>query len=306
MRLRRGTRVLDRGDGTLQVGLRAPVLLASLTPEQRLFIERLETANVITPHEGSRFAPLVRALDDAGLLTPARATEPHRTAALNDAGPVGVSVATALARAGWAIRLVDEGPAAASPPHTYASGGLSSTRQAATADTIARLVPGADVRVGAPRADAWVLVSHGAAALDLAMGLMASDTPHLFVVTDELGAEVGPLVIPGAGACGMCAAYERSTADPAWPLLSLQLRAPAVAPPHSPPDVVASVSGLACGALGAWRAGDARAWLNRSWIVTADAPPVSRWLPPTSDCGCGAAGRVGDEVAARRARYPGV
>jgi len=304
MRLRQGTRVLDRGDGTLQVGVRAPVVLASLTPEQRRFVELLETAHTITPHERSRFAPLVHVLDDAGLLTPARSTPQPHTAAINDAGPVGVNVAIALARAGWAIRLVDDGPAAASPRNTYAPGGLASTRQAAAADTIARLVPGTDVRVGAPRADVWVLVSHGAAALDLAVALMASDTPHLFVIADERGAHVGPLVFPGEGACGMCAGHERAAADPAWPILSLQLRAPAVAPPHMSADVAASVSGLACGALGAWRSGDARAWLNRTWVVTTNAPPVSRSLTAAVDCGCGAAGPVGDELAARRARFP--
>jgi len=281
-------------------------MLASLSPKQRLFVERLETSHVITPLELVRFAPLVRTLDDAGLLTPARAEQPPRTAALNDGGPAGMGIATALARSGWAIRLIDEGPAAASPRGTYAPAGLSSTRQAAAADTVARLVPGADVRVGAPHADVWVLISYGAAALDLAVGLMASDTPHLFVIADERGAEVGPLVIPGEGACGMCAGYARTAADPAWPVLSLQLRAPAVNPPHTSPDVAASISGLACGALGAWRSGDAGAWLNRTWVVTADSPPVSRALPPAPDCGCGAAGPVGDEVAARRARFPGV
>jgi len=305
MRLRQGTRVLDRGDGTLQVGVRAPVMLASLSPKQRLFVELLETAHVITPHERSRFAPVVRVLEDAGLLTPARPSIPPRTAALNDAGPVGVSVATALARSGWAIRLVDEGPAAASPRDTYASGGLASTRQAAAADTVSRLVPGTNIRVGAPRADVWVLVSHGAAALDLAVALMASDTPHLFVITDERGAQVGPLVIPGEGACGMCAGHERAATDPAWPVLSLQLRAPAVAPPQTSADVAASVSGLVCGALGAWRSGDARAWLNRTWVVTTEAPPVSRSMAADIDCGCGAAGPVGDELAARRARFQG-
>lgn len=329
MRLRQGARVLDRGEGTLHVGVRPPLIVGPLTAPERRFLERLETAHHITRGERSRFAPLIALLADADLFEPPAA--PARTVAINDAGPVGLGVAMALARAGWAVRFVDEGPASASPPHTYPAGTLAATRQAAAADTVARLNHGTDVRVGAPHADAWVLISHGAAALDEAVGLMARDIPHVFAVIDERGAEVGPLVMPGAGACGMCAGIERAALDPAWPVLSLQLRAQGVSPPRAAPDVIATLSGLACGALGAWRgsadrepraAGDRRAgagagagaggegisgaalaWLNRVWVVTADSPPVSRALTPAVDCGCGAAGPIGDEVAARRARF---
>lgn len=310
MRLLQGSRVLDRGDGTLQVGVRAPVVLAHLTYDERRFVERLETARTISSRDRTRFASLVAILESGGALELDAPSAPSPTVAINDAGPLGLGVALALARSGWAIRFVDEGPAAASPPDTYAPGGLASTRQAAAADTVTRAIPGADVRVGAPAADAWVLVSHGAAALDVAAGLMAGDVPHLFVVTDELGAEVGPFVVPGDGACGMCAGYARATADPAWPLLALQLRVPSVAPPKASADVVASAVGIAGGALAAWRASSADrgatgAWLNRSWVIAAGVPPVTRDLVPAVDCGCGAAGPVGDEVAARRARFPG-
>ncbi|NTV38733.1 MAG: hypothetical protein HGA51_02070 [Demequinaceae bacterium] len=302
MRLRQGSRVLDRGDGTVQVGLRSPIVLSGLSVEQRRFVERLETARWITPRSSARFADIVSRLDDAGLL--AHTPIESRSVALNDAGPLGVNVGVALARAGWAVRFEDDAPASASPPHTYAPGTLATTRQSAAADAVGRLVPGADVRVGAALSDAWVLISHGAPALDAALALMSMDTAHVFVVTDEFGATVGPFTVPGDGACGLCDGLARAAADPAWPRLSLQLRAPSVSPPTTGPGVTASVAGLVCGALGAWRAGDARAWVNGVWTLTEDAPPASRALAPDAECGCGAAAPVGDELAARRAKFP--
>ncbi|NYI40757.1 hypothetical protein [Demequina lutea] len=301
MRLRNGSRVLDRGDGTVQVGLRSPVVFSGLSAEQRRFVERLETANSVTNRASAPFEEIVSRLEDAGLLAN-RPTE-RRTVALNDAGPLGLNVGIALARAGWAVHFEDDAPASASPPHTYAPGTLATTRQSAAADTVARLVPGAAVRVSAARADAWVLISHGAPALDAALAFMSTDTPHLFVVTDERGAMVGPFAVPGEGACGLCDGLARAAVDPAWPRLALQLRAPSVAPPTADADVAASIAGLVCGALGAWRAGDARAWLDSVWSLTTGAPPAFRTVTPDTDCGCGAAAPVGDELAAHRARF---
>lgn len=302
MRLRHGSRVLDRGDGTVQVGLRLPVVFSGLSADQRRFVERLETAKWVTTRSSAAFQDIVLRLDEAGLLADPPAE--RRAVALNDAGPLGVNIGIALARAEWAVRFEDDAPASASPPYTYAPGTLATTRQAAAADAVARLVPGADVRVGASRVDAWVLVSHGAPAIDAALALMASDTPHVFVVTDECGATVGPFSVPGDGACGLCDGLARAAVDPAWPLLSLQLLAPSAAPATADPGVTASIAGLVCGALGAWRAGDSRAWINSLWSLTADAPPVSRAISADADCGCGAAAPVGDEVAARRAKFP--
>lgn len=294
--------MLDRGDGAVQVGLRSPVVFSGLSVEQRRFVERLETAKAVTKRSSAPFGDIVSRLEDAGLL--ARPAAELRIAALNDAGPLGVTVGIALARAGWAVRFEDDCPASASPPHTYAQGSLATTRQGAAADAVARLVPGADVRVGGSTADAWVLISHGAPAIDAALALMSTDTPHIYVVTDEFGGTVGPFVVPGDGACGLCDGLHRAASDPAWPRLALQLRAPSIAPPHADADVSASIAGLVCGALGAWRSGEARAWVGSVWTLTTEAPPVSRAMSPEADCGCGAAAPVGDELAARRAKFP--
>lgn len=57
---------------------------------------------------------------------------------------------------------------------------------------------------------------------------LAADVPHLAIVFDERGAEVGPFVRPGAGPCLRCVHLGRRDADAAWPAVAAQL---AVAPP---------------------------------------------------------------------------
>ncbi|PKQ18098.1 MAG: hypothetical protein CVT68_05155, partial [Actinobacteria bacterium HGW-Actinobacteria-8] len=95
-----------------------------------------------------------------------------------------------------------------------------------------------------------------------------------------------------------------------WPLLSLQLTAGRTVP-ASTPDVAAQAVALVAGALGWWRTtltaqeDAARGWLNTVWTLNRNTPPSASAAPPHPDCGCGAAGPVGDELAARRARMPG-
>ena len=52
---------------------------------------------------------------------------------------------------------------------------------------------------------------------------MGGDVPHLPVVFNGTGAEVGPYVRPGQTACLACVAAHRRDADPAWPLVAAQL-----------------------------------------------------------------------------------
>jgi len=81
--------VLDRGDGTVQVGVRSPVVFSGLSAEQRRFVERLETAKSVTHRARAPFAEIVSRLEDAGLL--AAGSAERRTVALDDAGPIGLS-----------------------------------------------------------------------------------------------------------------------------------------------------------------------------------------------------------------------
>ncbi|WP_291382321.1 hypothetical protein [Demequina sp.] len=311
MRLKPGARVLVRGDGSLQVGVRDPLILDDLTADERRFVERLGTVATVSPGDRSRFAVILARLIASGLVDQdlTRAKEPTPRAAINDGGPIGCGIALALARAGWAVAIDDIGRAVQSPRGTYDPGSLAGTRQAAAADTIRRVLPEADVCAGRARVDVEVIVSHGAPLLAAAVPLMARDTPHVYVTTDERGAQVGPMVIPGRGACGTCVGLGRALADAAWPRLSLQLTAGRTLP-HSTPDVTAQAAGLVAGALGWWwsaRNGPADAahgWLDTVWTIDHHAPPSTAAAPASPECGCGAAGPVGDELAARRARMP--
>jgi hypothetical protein len=288
------------------------VVLSDLSTDERRFLERLDTVNSVSRVDQARYGAALERLAEAGLVEQdsVRVIETPPRAAINDGGPIGFGIALALARAGWAIAIDDGGRAVQAPRGTYDPGSLAATRQAAAADTIRRMLPEADVCAGQARSEVAVIVAHGAPLIEAAVPLMARDVPHVYVTTDERGAQVGPVVLPGRGACGTCVGLARTLADPEWPLLSLQLTAGRTLP-ASTPDVAAQAVALVVGALGWWRTARtakeeaARVWLDTVWTLNRNAPPSASAAPPHPDCGCGAAGPVGDELAARRARMPG-
>lgn len=312
MRLIPGARVLMRGEGALQVGVRNPVILTDLGADERRFVERLDAVNSVSRADQSRYGTVLERLAVAGLVEhdSAPAVASPLRAAINDGGPIGCGIALTLARAGWAVAIDDGGRAVQAPRGTYDPVSLAATRQAAAANTIRRVLPEVDICAGQARSDVAVIVAHGAPLIEAAVPLMARDIPHVYVTTDERGAQVGPFVVPGRGACGTCVGLARTLADPAWPLLSLQLTAGRTLP-SSTPDVAAHAAALVAGAIGWWRAARndradaARGWLNTVWTLDRNTPPRASAAPPHPDCGCGAAGPMGDELAARRARMPG-
>lgn len=305
MMLRRGTRVLDVGDGAVRVGLRPGVVLRNLSPQERQYVERLERGAPVSRQLRERHALLLQALADAGTLYEPPEARTGGTVALTDAGEIGLACAQALARADAGICFADRGHASTASSGTYSPSAPSRTREGAAAATLRATMPLARVRAGTGDADLWVLIAHGAPDLAGAVTLLAHDVPHLFVTTDERGALVGPLVIPGHGPCGWCEGSARTSADPTWPRQALQLSAPGSPAPHVGPDVTAAIAGLATGAWLALVAGDVDAWLGTQWVLTEGAPPATRALEADAGCGCGASSGPGDEVAARRARFPG-
>ncbi len=109
--------------------------------------------------------------------------------------------------------------------------------------------------------------------------LMREDHPHLPVVLQPTGAEVGPFVVPGRGCCMRCLAAYRTDADPSWPLVAAQLLT--VPSPPVDPVVVAEAAVAAVRIL----CGD----LDPDAMVTVRAegcPRVSPAPPPHPDCGC--------------------
>jgi hypothetical protein len=322
MRLIPGVRVLVRTDGALQVGVRDPLILSDLSAHERRFLERFDTVGRVSSTDRVRYATVLERLSSSRFIEPdpATASNPPPRVAINDGGPIGGGIALVLALASWALAIDDDGRALQTPRGTYDPGSLAATRQAAVADTIRRMLPEVDVCAGPARSDVAVIVSHGAPLIEAAVPLMAHDVPHIYVTTDERGAQVGPLVVPGQGACGTCVGLVRVREDPDWPLLALQLTAGRTLP-ASTPDVAAQAAALVSGALGWWRAvrdGQTEGssgrlntrwldttWLDTVWTLNHLTPPRAVVMPPHPDCGCGAAGPVGDELAARRARMPG-
>ncbi|MDH6116477.1 ThiF family adenylyltransferase [Kitasatospora sp. GAS204B] len=224
------------------------------------------------------------------------------------AGRVGTAVAAVLAAGGVGeVRVVDQGRvlpgdcapggipaqevgrtrAAAAREAVRRAGGLPG--QATAASRSARTEPAGrppDLVVLAPRDGS------GAYAGDAveAHTLMQAGTPHLYLgVIEHLGV-VGPLVLPGASACGRCLGLARTDRDAAWPRVLAQLSATGPAQPRE----------VACdGAVAAAVAG--LAGLHALLLLDGVRPPsVDGWcevsaldgmvrrlrLPPHTECGC--------------------
>lgn len=117
---------------------------------------------------------------------------------------------------------------------------------------------------------------------------LRADVPHLAVVLDDDGAEVGPLVEPGAGPCLRCRELARRDADTAWPAIAAQLagRPMQLGRPRAEFDAVAR----------AVAAADDRIRLGRNPLVassvaiSADGSTTTRSYSPHPDCGCRAPG----------------
>ncbi len=116
---------------------------------------------------------------------------------------------------------------------------------------------------------------------------LAADVPHLAVVFDERGSEIGPFVRPGAGPCLRCVHLARRDADAAWPAISAQL-AVAPAPPHRGRARHEALALAASVVDDLVRTG--RSALDSATVVVSDAPapepprPTPVGMHP--ECGC--------------------
>ena len=120
--------------------------------------------------------------------------------------------------------------------------------------------------------------------------LMRAGVPHLYVgVLEQLGV-VGPLVLPGASACGGCLALTRSDEDPAWPTLLAQLAEDGPGRPRTPAcdtAVATAVAGLAALHVQLYVDG-VRPPSVDGWCEVSAADGLARRLRLTGhpDCGC--------------------
>lgn len=162
------------------------------------------------------------------------------------------------------------------------------------------------VRVRRETGEASLTVIAGLAAADpsLTGPLMVDSTPHIAILADDAGAWVSHVIQPGLTACTRCRDVALTRANPLWPVVAMQCvgRRPQL----NPLTEAVAVARAAARAL-AWIESNAAAdsvahggigeRVDSLGAVTADP------LLPEPDCACGAAGAVGDELAARRARW---
>ncbi|MFC9327194.1 ThiF family adenylyltransferase [Kitasatospora sp. NPDC057015] len=120
--------------------------------------------------------------------------------------------------------------------------------------------------------------------------LMRAGIPHLYVgVVEHLGV-VGPLVLPGASACGGCLALGRTDEDSAWPRLLAQLAEDGPGRPRTPAcdsALATAVAGLAALHVQLHLDG-ARPPSVDGWCEISAADGFARRLrlPDHPDCGC--------------------
>ena len=120
--------------------------------------------------------------------------------------------------------------------------------------------------------------------------LMRAGVPHLYVgVLEHLGV-VGPLVLPGASACGGCLALTRSDEDAAWPRLLAQLADDGPGRPRTPAcdsALATAVAGLAALHVQLYIDGTRPPSMD-GWCEVSAADGLARRLRLTGhpDCGC--------------------
>lgn len=203
------------------------------------------------------------------------------------------------------------GPAFApdSPPRPAATVAIGGEPEAAAAlaALIARLghrpVDAATVRPA--EVDVAVLVGARVIAPRAHLPWLAADVPHLAVVFDERGAEIGPFVRPGCGPCLRCVHLGRRDADAAWPAIAAQLAATA-RPPRTPRAEHEALALAASVVDDRVRTG--RTALDAASIVVSDAGgrtrPEPRPLAAHPECGCRALGGTATAPARLDARRP--
>lgn len=285
--------VLALPNGGIQVGWDAPLVLDNVTSPQARFLRSAEGGRHLGLAEQRRHAALLRQLDHARLLVRSPADHaPAPCVRLHGAGAVGTEAAVTLARAGVAVSVVDR----AGARHHSASHLPDPDCGAVALARVRELVPHADVRGAHANAQLDVVISAGPA-VSHARELLNANQPHLLVECGERGVRVGPVVVPGVTACGICLGLYESHERPDWPVLALQCdsRRPRVAP------ATATVAGalVAHEALAFVHGRTPGQW----WVDPARVQPVEV-RPPHPDCRCTLAAVMRDGAGAAHAVPP--
>lgn len=216
------------GVGVLQIGSGpSGALLQGVTHREALAVQRLRTAHspeqFLADAVADRVAPqraqaLLETLSRAGLVGP-RPVSP--VVAVLGLGPLGLGAAAGLLAAGQRrVHLVDDEPVRPGDVtrDTYPAGSVGSPRPTAAAQVLQSRYPSSRITTGHPLPDVALAVITGLAVLASrrAGPFLATDVPHLPLVTAADGICVGPVVRPGWDACVHCMQLHRLDADPRW------------------------------------------------------------------------------------------
>ncbi|BFV57412.1 TOMM precursor leader peptide-binding protein [Kitasatospora sp. CMC57] len=224
---------------------------------------------------------------------------------IHGAGRVGAAVGAVLAAGGvGGVTLTDQGRVTGRDcsPAGYPPTDIGRLRATAAREVVHRASGAATgERQRTPRAEeqpppALVVLAprDGAGAFTgvaaEAHRLMRAGVPHLYVgVLEHLGI-VGPLVLPGASACGSCATLTRRDEDEAWPRLLAQLGAEGPGRPRAPAcdsALATTVAGLAALHVELYLDG-VRPPSVDGWCEVSAADGMTRRLrlPTHPSCGC--------------------
>ncbi|MFJ6212895.1 ThiF family adenylyltransferase [Streptomyces sp. NPDC092296] len=219
---------------------------------------------------------------------------------VHGAGRVGAAVAALLTAAGVGrVEVCDGGrvTAADCSPAGIPPQDVGRLRSTAVREAMHRAGGGPQARSadeGRPPDVVVLAPRDGSAGLAVDPGqgqeLMRAGVPHLYTgVVEHLGL-VGPLVLPGAAACGSCVSLHRGDRDPAWPRLVAQLCSDGAARARTPAcdtAVAAAVAGLAAlhvlTLLGGFRPPSVDGLLE---VSAADGMVRRLRMPLHPECGC--------------------
>ncbi|GAA2131553.1 TOMM precursor leader peptide-binding protein [Kitasatospora kazusensis] len=223
---------------------------------------------------------------------------------IRGAGRVGTAIGAVLAAGGvGSVGLVDRGRVSARDcsPAGYPPTDIGRLRSTAAREAVHRAAgaaagerhrrtPGGEpppaLVVLAPRDGSGAFTGTAAESQQL----MRAGVPHLYVgVLEHLGI-VGPLVLPGASACGSCATLARRDEDEAWPRLLAQLTGDGPGRPRSAAcdsALATAVAGLAALHVQLHLDGGRPPSVD-GWCELSAADGMARRLRLRShpDCGC--------------------
>ncbi len=288
---RSGVTVIKMGPGMVQIGTHPDrsVLLTGTTLQDEQWLQRISYSRkpISIAKLGHRRRQLIRQLREHNLLrSPAPNPVEQLRVRIVGLGRTGIALARTLRDSGVRyLDLRDRRPIGWDVEHLFPPSKAGLDR----ATTLQREMAEQKIFVAKQsRPDIvitenqWVVPHHQAGRL------LSHDVPHLPIVVDDGGVQVGPLSWPGNTLCYLCVDLQRTEHLPNWPYLHQQLLS-------APPVVVRPGAATAAAGTAALivesfaemlRPGTetnpppTSSWvLGRSWHIGAGSTQTVRWEP---------------------------